>query len=101
MEIGFESEKNLGHIRLVEKGDVINEGERGDNLCPFLLVEDWPPFSLKLADRGIAVQSHNQDVSSFLGFLQVSDMSDMNQIKTAVSQDDSPSSFFMGADDFF
>ncbi len=100
MEIGFESEKNPGYIRFVEEGDVIDEVKGRDNFRPFFLVEDWPAFSFELADRGIAVQSYNQDVSSFLGFLQVADMPEMNQVEAAVGQNDSPASFFMGAYDF-
>jgi len=86
MSIRLEREKHFLHVEFIEKSDVIDKLKRGDDLYPFLFLENRPSFSFKLPDRGVAVQGHNQDVAFFLGFSEVSDMTDMNQVEATVSQ---------------
>src|SRR4030067_3119760 len=60
----------------------------GKDLRPLLFGENWPVGTLQAPNRAVAVDSNDQDISKGLGFFQITDMSDMEKVETAVREDD-------------
>ncbi len=58
--------------------------------CLSLSGIDRPGGALEPADRGVAVQGHDQDVAQFLGLLEKTDMPGVDQVEAAVREDDRP-----------
>jgi hypothetical protein len=73
---------------LIKDRDIINTPETGKDLRPLLIGENWPVGTLQAPDRSIAIDSNDQNISKGLGFFQITDMSDMEKVETAVREDD-------------
>ncbi len=73
---------------LIKYRDIIDTPETGKDLRPLLFGENRPVGTFQAPNRSVAVDSNDQDISKGLGFFQITDMSDMEKVETAVGEDD-------------
>jgi len=88
-DIRPERGNNAKRIRFVEDRYEIHTGQGGQKLSALHLWEDGSSGRFDKPDRPVAVDSHHQAVSVSTCPLEIPQMADMKQIKTAIGKDDS------------
>ncbi len=81
----FDNLQKRHRYRLVEYVDIVDNTERGKNAGPLLLGDNRPVGILVLFDGAVGVQTDNQDITLTPGFPQKAEMSEMEQVETAVA----------------
>src|ERR1700746_1174427 len=79
------------HVWLGKDYDVIHVAQGGNQLGAGLLVQNGPPGSLEAAYTGVGIYTYHEKVSFPLCSCQVSNVADVQSIKTSVRKDHTPS----------
>ena len=102
--MGSESGDQFERCGFIEQDDIIDTPEAGENLCPFLFGEDGPLRAFQITDGPVTVYPYDQNISQGFSFLQIADMTYMEEVKTAIGKNDLLSScleIFNGPDESF
>ena len=94
MDIRFERTQYMFHILLLKDGDVIDKRKGSDDRHSFFFFEDGTPFSFQFSDRTVAVEGDYQNIPLPFCLFKVTDVSDMDKVKTPVGQNDPLALFF-------
>ena len=71
----------------MKDGHVVNTGKTGQQLGALPLGEYWTPLTLALRRHQIVVDAHDQHVSKVTSGLQVAQVSNVQQVKVSVGED--------------
>ena len=91
MDVGLELRQKLGRGVLVEDNDRVHAGESRDDLRAFRLGQDRPALPLAALDGAVGVDSDDEPVPLSPGRLEIPDVADVEQVESAVGEDDPPS----------
>src|SRR5207245_1762396 len=75
-------------IRFGEEHNVIHRPERGNDLGASIFIENRAACSLEVAYAGIGIHTDNEDVAYAASAFQITNVADVERIKTAVGEDD-------------
>src|SRR5258706_15803902 len=76
------------HVGFSEEHDVVHAAKRGNELGASVFIEDWAAGPLEVADAGIGIHADNKNVTFAARTFKITNMSDVQRIKTAVGKDD-------------
>jgi hypothetical protein len=91
VHVGFEERQQAFDGLIAKDQHVIDIAEAGDELGAISGSDNRPPGPLERRRRGIVVDSHQQSIGFLRGRLQISDVTDMQKIETAIRKRDRPS----------
>ena len=86
LNVGMNLADDGAHIELRKDHNSIDVGERSHDLGAFVGRHDRPPFAFESADGLIGIDSHDKLAAQRLRAAKVADMSDVQQIETAVGE---------------
>ena len=72
----------------VEDGDVVHEGEGGEDFGALLLRENGATGAFEVTDAGVAIDGDDEKIAEGAGLLETTDVAGMEKVKTAVGEDD-------------
>ena len=72
---------------LRENDDGVDAGQRGEDGGTLPLGDERPPRSLEFTDRAVSVEADDQEIAELAGALQVADVTEVQQVETAVGGD--------------
>src|SRR5687768_6002491 len=78
--------------RLIEDCDKVHASKAGYDLRPLAFGRVWPPIALQNSRLVIRVDADHQDVAERFSPSQITNVSNMQEVKTAVRKDDDRSS---------
>ena len=87
MNVRTNKSDKIFYIRRIEDDYSVDVRQGGQQLRPLRFRHSWPAFAFESARTGIRVYGHNQFAAQLLGCPQIPDVPNMQQIKTAVGQD--------------
>lgn len=88
VNVGPEFADQGAHIQLRKNYDGIHVGESGQDLCPLVIGRQGPTIALQSTDRGIGIDRNDKSAAQLLGGMQVANVTDVQEIESAVGQDD-------------
>jgi hypothetical protein len=86
VHVRFQQQQEALDVGVREQHDVADAAQRSDKLGPIVFGQDRPVGSLQLSNRAVAVDCHDQTLSLRRCALQVSHVSDVEQIENAVRE---------------
>ena len=87
MYIGPQQADQLLYIRGIENSHRVHIFQRCQNFSPFLFRDTRTAFPFELAHAGIRIDRDNQLSAKIFCRAKIADMSDMQQIKAAIGED--------------
>ena len=78
----------------VKQGHIIDTGQGGNDQNPSLFIDQGARLAFQIFQGAVRIQGHHQDIALGLGLLKITDVTDMNQIKAAISQNNGFAEFF-------
>jgi hypothetical protein len=88
MDIRLQTRDRINRREFFENDHKVHALQGGQDLDPLRGRYQGSSRSFELAHRGIAVDSHHQNITMTSGSLQITDMADVEQIEAAVSPHD-------------
>src|SRR5438132_3534844 len=83
------------HVGFREEHDVIYTAKRGNEMRAGVLIEDGAARPLEMADAGIGIHAHDENVTFPPGAFEITDMSDVQGVEATVGKNDSPAVAFV------
>ncbi len=83
------------HVGFREEYDVIHTAKRGNELRAGILIEDGTAGPLEMADAGICIHAHDENVPFAPGAFEITNMSDVQGVEATVGKNDSPAVAFV------
>jgi hypothetical protein len=93
MKVGADIVDQILDRWLVKDRDGIDTSEGSDDLGPFVLGHVWPAITFEAADLTVGIYRDDKKSAKLLGAFQIPHMPDMEQIETAVGENDLYSGF--------
>jgi hypothetical protein len=82
---------------IIENHDCVDAFQRSENFGTFAFGQDWTPGAFQLADTGITVETNNERVPKTASLLETADVPGVQQIETAIGEDDVAAVAFLAA----
>jgi hypothetical protein len=82
---------------IIENHDRVDAFQSSENFGTFAFRQDWTPGAFQLADTGVAVEANNEHVPETASLLETADVTGVQQIETAVGEDDLAAVAFLAA----
>jgi hypothetical protein len=83
------------HVGFREEHDVIYTAKRGNELRAGVLIEDGTAGPFEVANAGVRIHAHDENVSFSPGTLKITDMTDVQRVEATVGKNDSPALAFV------
>ena len=83
--------------QIIENHYGVDGFQSSENFGALALGDYRAAIALELANTSIAVEADDEDISQFAGQFEAADMSGMEQVKTAIGEDDAASVAFLTA----
>ncbi len=88
VDVRAEREQEFGDGRLVEDGDVVHGAQARDDLGALARGDEGAPLALQESHLLVRVDADDEQVAQALRRLKVTDVPDVQQVETAVGEDD-------------
>src|SRR6185369_5999485 len=98
VNVRLERQQKLFECRLVENRDVVHGLQRGNDLGPLIGGKDWSASAFLNRDLFVCVDAYDQNIAELFGAGEVTDVSDVEHVETAIRQNDSCPGFACGCD---
>jgi len=83
------------YVGFREEHDVIYTAKRGNELRAGVLIENGAARPFEMADAGIGIHAHDENVPFAPGTFEITDMTDVQRVEATVSKNDSVSAPFV------
>jgi hypothetical protein len=98
MNVGAQKLEKCFDIRFAEENNVIDDTERGHQLCASIFVKDGTAGAFENAHAGIGVDSNDQDVAFAARALEVANVADVESIEATVGKNDAVTAAFVNGE---
>jgi hypothetical protein len=83
------------NTRFAEDDDVVNDAESRNEKGPSAFAKDRAAGTFQFADAGVRVDAHDEDVAFTAGAFKITDVADVQRIKTPVGKNDALGAIFV------
>lgn len=84
VKIRGDGQQDTIDLVFVKQGHIIDAGQGGNDQNPPLFIDQGARLAFQIFKGAVRIQSHHQNISLGLGLLKITNVADVNQVKTAI-----------------